>query len=230
LENLSLIPGTVGAAPIQNIGAYGVELKDCFHSLRGVLVDSLEEVTFSADDCEFGYRDSIFKREFKNKVIITSVSLKLSKEPKFNITYKSLADSLQDISNEQLSLKHVRKNVINIRRSKLPDPEELGNAGSFFKNPVVSSEKHTELLSEYPDIPANMVNEDEYKLYAGWLIEQAGLKGKRIGDVATFDKQALILVNYGEADGSTIKEFAELIGDGVKNKFGIELIPEVNII
>ena len=157
-------------------------------------------------------------------------NLKLSKEPNFNISYKSLAESLQDIPKEQLSLNLVRNNIIKIRRSKLPDPEELGNAGSFFKNPVVPADKYEELKEEYPEMPANNLNDSEYKLYAGWLIDKAGLKGKRIGDVESFNKQALVIVNHGSATGSMILEFAEMIVKEVKSKFGLELIPEVNVL
>ncbi len=230
IENLSLIPGTVGAAPIQNIGAYGVELKDCFYSLEGVFADSLDEKTFYADDCQFGYRDSIFKRELKNKFIITTVTLRLRKEAEFNITYDSLKKTLQDIENKDLSLRLIRENIINIRRSKLPDPDALGNAGSFFKNPVVSIDKYRDLAESYPDMPSNMLNDESVKLYAGWLIEQAGFKGKRVGDVESYHKQALVLVNHGDADGSTVKKFADEIVHSVADKFGVELKTEVNII
>ena len=230
IENLSLIPGTVGAAPIQNIGAYGVELKDCFHSLEGIFTDTLDEKTFTADECKFGYRDSIFKRELKNKFIITNVTLCLLKKADFNITYDSLKESLQDIPNKELNLSIIRENIISIRRSKLPDPDKLGNAGSFFKNPVISAEKYDELVKNYPAIPANKLDEDNVKLYAGWLIEQAGYKGKREGDVESYHKQALVVVNHGNADGSMVKKFADDIVSAVSDKFRIELISEVNII
>lgn len=230
IENLSLIPGTVGAAPIQNIGAYGVELKDCFYSLDGIFVDSLEVKTFYAEDCQFGYRDSIFKRELKDRFIITSVKLKLSKKGEFNITYRSLKDSLQNLSKEQLTVGVIRENIITIRQSKLPDPEELGNAGSFFKNPIISIDKYNELKKSWPDMPLHKINNDLMKLYAGWLIEQAGYKGKRSGDVASYEKQALVIVNHGQATGKMIKDFADEIVSAVVNKFGIELKSEVNII
>lgn len=230
IENLSLIPGTVGAAPIQNIGAYGVELKDCFFSLDGIFVDTLEEKTFYEADCDFGYRDSIFKRELKNRFIITSVNLKLSKKAEFNLTYKSLRDSLKELSNEQLNVGIIRENVINIRRSKLPDPEKLGNAGSFFKNPIVTIDKCNEMLKTFPDMPSNKLNEKKIKLYAGWLVEKAGYKGKRKGNVGSYDKQALVIVNYGGARGEDVLKFSREIQKKVLSKFGIELIYEVNIL
>jgi UDP-N-acetylmuramate dehydrogenase len=229
IENLSLIPGTVGAAPIQNIGAYGAELKDCFHSLKGIFIETLEEKTFNSEDCEFGYRDSIFKRELKNQFIITKVTLRLLKEADFNVAYASLKKAVQNVSNKELNLKLIRESVINIRRSKLPDPDKLGNAGSFFKNPVVSVKKYDNLKEKYPDIPAN-VSGGDYKLYAGWLIEQAGYRGKRSGDVEAYNKQALVLVNRGSATGSMVKKFADEIVNAVSDKFGIELKSEVNII
>lgn len=230
IENLSLIPGTVGAAPIQNIGAYGVELKDCFISLDGVYKDSLEEKTFSKDECKFGYRESIFKGELKDKFIVTTVKLSLSKSPEFNLSYNSLKNAIQDVAKEELSLKLIRQNVVDIRRSKLPDPDKLGNAGSFFKNPLIPREKFNALLKSNPSMPSNSVDDENVKLYAGWLIEQAGYRGKRRGDVESYSEQALVIVNHGNAAGSTIKEFAEEIAVEVKNKFGIELKPEVNII
>lgn len=230
IENLSLIPGSAGAAPIQNIGAYGVELKNVFHSLEGYFVDSCVKKTFYLNDCDFGYRDSIFKRELKGKFIITKINLVLSLEKKINLTYGALRGYFENVNITNPSLQQVREAVIKIRSSKLPDPAKLGNAGSFFKNPKVSNEELEKLKGKYPDIPFYPFEKEFFKIAAGWMIEKAGLKGKRIGNVGSHDKQALVIVNYGGATGSEILEFAKHIQQKVLDEFGILLEPEVNII
>jgi UDP-N-acetylmuramate dehydrogenase len=227
IENLSLIPGTVGAAPIQNIGAYGVELKDVFHELEAVNLETGQLRTFSNEECRFGYRDSIFKRELKGKYFISSVTLKLSRIANFKIAYGDLKNVLGD---DTLTLRAISNAVIKIRTSKLPDPKEIGNAGSFFKNPVISIELFRALLEKHPSLPsyptpeANMV-----KIPAGWLIEQAGWKGFRKGNIGVHEKQALVLVNYGGGKGSEIYQLALDIKADVFEKFGVEIEPEVNV-
>lgn len=230
LENLSLIPGTVGAAPIQNIGAYGVELKDVFERLEAFDIEKRELRTFSKEECAFGYRDSIFKKELKGKVIITSVTLKLSKKPELNFSYSSLKEKLEEKGITKPSIKDISDAVIEVRQSKLPDPEEIGNTGSFFKNPVISVFQFDELKSKYPELPSYPVSERQVKVPAGWLIEQAGWKGKRVGDAGVHEKQALVLVNHGNAMGEEIWSLANQIIDSVDQKFDIRLTPEVNIL
>lgn len=230
IENLSLIPGSAGAAPIQNIGAYGAELKDVFHSLEGYFVDTFEKKTFYLEDCDFDYRDSIFKRELKGKLIITKINLILSLEKKINLTYAVLKAYFEERNIENPLLRQVREAVINIRKSKLPDPAKLGNAGSFFKNPKVSKEELDKLKEKYPGIPFYPSEKEFFKIAAGWLIEKAGLKGKRIGNAGTHNEQALVIVNYGGATGQEILEFAKHIQQKVLDEFGILLEPEVNII
>lgn len=230
IENLSLIPGTVGAAPIQNIGAYGVELKDVFESLETLNVETREIDTFKLQDCNFGYRDSIFKKELKGKVIITSVSLRLKKNATLNVEYSSLRQKLSERSIEIPTIKDVSNAVIEIRQSKLPDPKEIGNTGSFFKNPVISVYQFDELKKRYPSLTSYPVSERQVKVPAGWLIEQAGWKGKRLGDAGVHDKQALVLVNHANASGEEIWALAQKIISSVKEKFEINLTPEVNII
>jgi UDP-N-acetylmuramate dehydrogenase len=230
IENLSLIPGTVGAAPIQNIGAYGQELKDVFHSLRGIYTGNCSEGTFSKDECSFGYRTSVFKEELKDKFIITYVSLKLSKNPVINLEYGYLKSEVEKLGRENYSIKDVSEAVSSIRRNKLPDPEKLGNAGSFFKNPVVSSEAFDNLKIIYPDIIGFDVGGAKFKVAAGWLIEKAGLKGMKVGNTGTHEKQALVIVNYGGATGEEVIKFKNLVKENVYKKFGIELSEEVNII
>lgn len=230
LENLTLIPGTVGAAPIQNIGAYGVELKDLFYYLEYFNLETRSLGILYNSDCRFGYRDSIFKNQLKNKSIITRVAFRLSKQKKLNLSYKSLYEELKNIPENDLTLRMVRDTVRKIRESRLPDPLVTGNAGSFFKNPEVSYELYDSLLKKHPDITAFKVNESVYKISAGWLIEKCGYKGKRSGNVGSYDKQALIIVNYGGATGLEIMNFVEKIMTDVKSNFGIELISEVNII
>jgi UDP-N-acetylmuramate dehydrogenase len=230
IENLSLIPGRVGAAPMQNIGAYGVELKDVFESLEAMEIATGQMRTFSNSDCNFGYRESVFKRELKDMFIITSVTLRLNRVPDFNISYGAIQQVLEEMKTEKLTIKAVSDAVIAIRSSKLPDPKVLGNAGSFFKNPEVPLEKYEELKSSYPNIPGYPTASGMIKLAAGWLIEQCGWKGKRIGNTGAHKDQALVLVNYGNATGDEVKKLAFEIIHSVKEKFKVALSPEVNII
>lgn len=229
MENLSLIPGTVGASPMQNIGAYGVEIKDVFESLEALNRNSLELEEFSAADCKFGYRESVFKHELKEQYVICSVTFRLKKKPEFHVDYGAIRDVLTEKGITELTLKAVSDAVISIRQSKLPDPKEIGNAGSFFKNPTISTGQFEKLKSAYPSLPG-YPNEEGVKVPAGWLIEQAGWKGKRVGEVGVHAKQALVLVNYGQGDGSQIKALSEQIQYSVNEKFGIELSPEVNFV
>ena len=230
LENLSLIPGTVGAAPIQNIGAYGVELVDVFESLEAFDIEERKAKTFTKKECAFGYRDSIFKRELKGKVIITSVALKLSKKPELNFSYSSLKEKLEEKGITNPTIKDISEAVIEVRQSKLPDPAEIGNTGSFFKNPVISVYQFDELKSSYPELPGYPVSERQVKVPAGWLIEQTGWKGKRVGEAGVHDKQALVLVNYGKATGEEIWALANQIIESVQKQFDIRLTAEVNIL
>ncbi|MCO6162497.1 UDP-N-acetylmuramate dehydrogenase [Flavobacterium sp. NRK F7] len=231
LENLSLIPGNVGTTPIQNIGAYGVEIKDTFFCCEAMEIATQKLVTFDKESCAFGYRESIFKNELKNQYIITSVTFKLTKKNhKLNTSYGAIEEELakQNISNP--SLKEVSNAVIAIRQSKLPDPKELGNSGSFFKNPIVSKQIYEQVKLKYPNMPHYPVSETEVKVPAGWLIEQAGFKGKRFGDAGIHKNQALVLVNYGTATGTEILEVAQNIQKTILEQFGISIEAEVNII
>ena len=230
IENLTLIPGTVGAAPIQNIGAYGQELADTFVSLNGVFIDSAETKTFNKNECRFSYRSSIFKEELKNNFVVTSVQLNLKKNSKPNLKYKALSDYLAKNGIVNQTIKDVSNAVAEIRRSKLPDPVKVGNAGSFFKNPVVSEDSFRKLKAEYSDIVSFPSESGQIKISAGWLIEKCGWKGKRVGDVGTSPDHALIICNFGNATGSEILEFAMRIKEEVSNKFGIKLEEEVNIL
>lgn len=230
LENLSLIPGTVGAAPMQNIGAYGVEIKDLFYELEAIDIGTGEVHSFDNVACRFGYRYSIFKDELKGKYIIVNVTFKLNKKPTFNISYGAIQETLKELGYKDLSIHSISKAVIHIRQSKLPDPKEIGNAGSFFKNPTISKEDYIELQKAYPEIPGYIVDDASIKVPAGWLIEKSGWKGKVIGHTGVHKKQALVLVNYGNAKGKDIENLAYQIQDSVKEKFNIELIPEVNIV
>ncbi|MEP0005307.1 MAG: UDP-N-acetylmuramate dehydrogenase [Balneola sp.] len=230
IENLSLIPGSVGAAPIQNIGAYGVELENVFSSLEAFMIDSGELKTFTKDECNFGYRESIFKKELKGKAVITSVTLRLSKDHTVNTSYKALSEKLLEKGISEPDIKDISDCVIEIRQSKLPDPKQIGNTGSFFKNPVISVQHFNQLKSEYPDLPSYPVTERQVKVPAGWLIEKAGWKGKRTGDAGVHDKQALVLVNHGNATGEEIWNLAEEMRLSIKEKFDIMLTPEVNVI
>lgn len=229
LENLSLIPGTVGASPMQNIGAYGVEIKDVFDSLQALHRETLEMHTFDAEACQFGYRESIFKQALKEQYVITSVTFRLSKTPNFHLEYGAIREVLATNGIEQPSIRAISDAVIQIRQSKLPDPKEIGNAGSFFKNPTILNTQFDTLKAAYPSIPG-YPSAVGVKVAAGWLIEQAGWKGKRIGQVGVHAKQALVLVNYGEGSGEEIKKLSEQIQASVFAKFGIQLQVEVNFI
>lgn len=230
IENLSLIPGKVGAAPIQNIGAYGQELADVFHSLKGIHLDELTEVEMNKSDCRFGYRDSIFKEELKNKFIITEITLRLDKSPKLNTNYWAIRDELSKSGKTDLTTKDVSEIICSIRKSKLPDPQVLGNAGSFFKNPEISSEQQIQLKKEFNDIPGFNIPNSKTKIPAGWLIEHCGFKGMKFGNVGVHEKQALVIVNYGNGKPNDIITLKNNIQSKVKEKFNIDLEEEVNII
>lgn len=229
IENLTFIPGTVGAAPIQNIGAYGQELSDTFHSLDGVYTETCEKKKFRKSECRFSYRSSIFKEGLKNNFIITLVRLNLSKNQKPNTVYKTLQEYLSKKEITNPSLKDISKSVEEIRRQRLPDPTKIGNAGSFFKNPEVSKDVFIKLKSEFDDVISFATDSEKIKISAGWLIEKCGWKGKRIGDVGTSPDHALVICNYGKATGAEIVNFALRIKEEVANKFGITLEEEVNI-
>ncbi len=228
VENLSLIPGEVGASAVQNIGAYGVEVQDVITEVNAVEIETGELKIFSVDDCQYGYRESIFKKELKGKYIITSVVFKLQKQPEFKLNYQHLEAEV--LKNGDINLQNIRQTIIAVRESKLPDPKIFGNAGSFFMNPVISKAHFIELLAQYPQMPHYFVSETEEKVPAGWLIDQCGWKGKQIGNAGVHDKQALVLVNKGGATGAEIVYLAEQIQASVKSKFGIELRAEVNYI
>ncbi len=236
LENLSLIPGLIGAAPIQNIGAYGVELKDTFYELEAIDIRSGTLAKFNAADCAFGYRDSVFKHKFQGQFLITSVSFKLAKlsathsHYPFRMEYGEVRKTLEEMKAQELSLKAVSDAICRIRRAKLPDPKELGNAGSFFKNPSMALGRFETLASQYPKMPHYPQPDGTVKVPAGWLVEQCGWKGKTVGRAGSHKTQALVLVNYGGATGREILELSEAIFCSVKEKFGIELSPEVNVI
>ena len=230
VENLSLIPGNVGASPIQNIGAYGIELDDVFWSLEAFHLDEKRIHTFTREDCEFGYRNSIFKERYKDQFAIISVTFQLKKKPIFHTDYGAIAEELEKMGVKDLSIKAVSQAVINIRSSKLPDPKKIANAGSFFKNPEVPASKYEELKLKFPDIIAYPLAKGTVKLAAGWMIEQSGWKGYRKGDAGCHAKQALVLVNYGNATGKEIYDLSEEILQSVKNKFDVVLEREVNII
>jgi len=230
IENLSLIPGTVGAAPMQNIGAYGVEIKDIFTELAAIDRSNGNTKVFKAEDCHFGYRNSVFKNELRDKFIITSVTLRLSGNPVVNTSYGAISETLQSWGIDQPGPKDVSKAVIQIRRSKLPDPAEIGNAGSFFKNPIISLEQFKELKQRWTGLPGYTDSEHHIKVPAAWLIDTCGWKGKRFGEIGIHQKQALVLVNYGKGSGKEIHDLAMKIKSSVQKTFGIELTPEVNII
>lgn len=230
VENLSLIPGNVGTAPIQNIGAYGVELKDSFESCNTLEIETLEEREFNKEGCRFGYRNSIFKDEAKGKYIITSVTFRLTKtDHKKNISYGDIQKILADKNIEDPSVKDISETIISIRQSKLPDPNVLGNSGSFFKNPVVNIETFQAFRIIFPEAPFYEISPTEFKIPAGWLIEKAGFKGKRFGDAGVHKNQALVLVNYGNASGKEIWQLAMKIQKKVKEMTGIVIEPEVNV-
>ncbi|QNM86600.1 UDP-N-acetylmuramate dehydrogenase [Polaribacter pectinis] len=231
IENLSLIPGNVGTCPIQNIGAYGVEVKDTITKVEAIEIETGKRVTFSNEDCQFGYRNSIFKNELKGKVILTAVSFKLTKQKhQLNTSYGAIETELASKNITKPTLKNISDAVITIRKSKLPDPKEIGNSGSFFKNPVISKEQFLELQKQNPNVPSYTVSETEIKVPAGWLVEQSGFKGKRFGDAGVHEKQALVLVNYGNASGEEIYALAKKIQKTVLEKFKISLEIEVNVI
>lgn len=229
VENLSLIPGTVGAAPMQNIGAYGVELKQVFHSLEAYEIKSGKSVTFFKEDCHFDYRFSIFKGDLKDQFVITKVFFLLSKNPVFNTSYGAIEKTLEDMG-VQPTLKTISQAVINIRQSKLPDPFDVGNAGSFFKNPIVEKLHFEALEAQFPDIKGYPIGDNEVKVPAGWLIENAGWKGYREGDIGVHDQQALVLVNHGMGRGKDLFRLSNDIKKSIDGKFGIELEREVNIL
>ncbi len=229
VENLSLIPGSVGASPMQNIGAYGVELKDTFYELEAYHFQERKLHIFSKVDCEFGYRESVFKNKFKNQFAITSVTFRLRKKPIFNTSYGAIEAELDKMGITTLSIKAISEAVIQIRKSKLPNPVEIGNAGSFFKNPTISTAYFLQLKNDFPNIVGYKVDDSKTKLAAGWLIEQCGWKGYRKNDAGCHKNQALVLVNYGNAKGDEILQLSEDIIKSVKEKFGIALSKEVNI-
>ena len=231
VENLSLIPGSVGASPMQNIGAYGVEIKDVFESVEAYHIPTGELHTFSKEECEFGYRESVFKRKYKGQYVIISVSYKLSlSAPKVNTSYGAIESELKEMNISTPSIKDVSQAVINIRSSKLPNPKEIGNAGSFFKNPVISKELFDKLFVEFPTMPNYPAENDGKKIAAGWLIEQCGWKGKTLGHYGVHKLQALVLVNYKGATGTEIYDLSSSIIKDVEDKFGITLEREVNIL
>ena len=230
LENLSLIPGNIGASPMQNIGAYGVEIKDRFYELEALHIADKTIHKFTNVDCKFGYRDSVFKNQFKNQYIITSVTFKMLKTPAFNTSYGAIEKELEVMGITELSIQAISKAVCNIRMSKLPNPAEIGNAGSFFKNPEVAPEKFQFLKNKFPAIVGYDLESGNVKLAAGWLIEQCGWKGKTFGDAGVHKLQALVLVNYNKAKGNEIYQLSQNIMDSVKDKFEVDLEREVNII
>jgi UDP-N-acetylmuramate dehydrogenase len=230
MENLSLIPGSVGASPIQNIGAYGVELKDVFQSCRVFNIDTNEVTEFYKEQCKFGYRESIFKAELKGRIIITSVKFSLSTSASLNISYGAISDELQKRGIASPTIKDVSDVVSHIRVSKLPDPSTIGNSGSFFKNPIISAADFKHLQSAFPDTVHFCLPDSTVKLAAGWLIEKCGWKGKKIGETGTWKNQALVLVNYGNATGTEVYDLSTLIIEDVKSTFGVTLEREVNII
>lgn len=231
LENLSLIPGNVGTTPIQNIGAYGTEIKDTFVSCEAMDIATQQIKTFTKEECEFAYRESIFKNSLKNKYIIVSVTYRLTKKDhKINTAYGDIMAQLSQKNITTPGIKDVSDAVINIRQSKLPDPKELGNSGSFFKNPIISKEAFDLAYSQHPEMPHYIISETEVKVPAGWLIEQSGFKGKRFGDAGVHARQALVLVNYGNATGQELLNLSQKIQETVYNNFGIRIEAEVNII
>ncbi len=230
LENLSLIPGNVGASPMQNIGAYGVEIKDFFESLEALNVHDQSIHTFSANDCAFSYRESVFKRRYKDRFVILSVTFRLNKVPAFNTSYGAIEQELEKMNVKELSIQAISQAVINIRKSKLPDPTKIGNAGSFFKNPTVLLKAFEKLQHGYSGMPHYNVDDKHVKIPAAWLIGQCGWKGYRKGDAGVHVHHPLVLVNYGNASGKEIYDLSEEILQNVKHKFEIELEREVNIV
>ena len=229
IENLSLIPGCVGAAPIQNIGAYGVEIKDVFEYLEAIHIPTGAKHTFTHSDCRFGYRDSVFKREAKGEYLICRVVIRLQKKPVLNTSYGTIEEELSELDHTP-TIKDVSNAVIGIRQSKLPDPEVIGNGGSFFKNPVIPSSHFSQIKAQYPKAPSYPAGEGLTKIPAAWLIQTCGWKGRRFGDYGVHDRQALVLVNFGNAKGQDIYDLSGKIMESVKETFQIELEREVNVI
>ena len=230
IENLSLIPGNTGTAPMQNIGAYGVEIKETFVELEALEISSGKIVKFNNSDCEFGYRESVFKNKMKNQYIIVNITLELKRNPVLNINYGDVKAILESQNINNPSIKQVSDAIISIRQSKLPDPKIIGNSGSFFKNPIVSLNQLELIKKKYPNVVNYKINENEFKIAAGWMIERAGWKGKKFNNYGVHEKQALVLVNYGLANGMEIFNLSEEIILDIKDKFGITLEREVNII
>ncbi|MGE5351787.1 MAG: UDP-N-acetylmuramate dehydrogenase [Acidobacteriota bacterium] len=230
IENLSLIPGTVGASPIQNIGAYGVEIKDVLHEVEGINLTTGKTEVYDNQSCRFGYRNSIFKQELKNNFVVTSVTYRLSLEPKINISYEALKQELLGLTESEITIRDVSEAVKRVRMSKLPDPRVLGNAGSFFKNPEVEKDKFLELKSKFQDLTGFETATGKVKIPAGWLIQKSGWRGKKLGNAGSYEKQALILVNYGGATGKAVVELSRAIQESVEREFGVTLETEVNII
>ncbi len=230
IENLVLIPGKVGAAPIQNIGAYGVEVKETIESVTALDRLTKDRIVFQNEECHFSYRDSIFKSSHKDRYIITSVTFKLSRHPSLNLNYGLVKEEMEKESSGEWSIKKVSETISRIRKSKLPDPEQLGNAGSFFKNPEIPESKYAELLKNYPDMPSYPTQENMKKIPAAWLIEKCGWKGKRFGNYGVHEKQALVLVNYGGASGLDIYQLSIDIQESIKATFGVDLEREVNLV
>ncbi len=230
IENLSLIPGTVGAAPMQNIGAYGQEISDTFEKLEGFYSGNGKKEVFEKGQCKFGYRNSIFKIELKNKFVITSVFLRLNKNPELKLDYGTIRQEIDKLEKKEIAVADVSEVICKIRQSKLPDPKQIGNAGSFFKNPEVTQEQFNNLKTKYPEIVGYPIDDKKVKLAGGWLIENCGWKGKKIGKVGSHLKQALVLVNYGDANGTDILNLAKDIKDSVFEKFNVMLEEEINII
>lgn len=229
VENLSLIPGNVGASPMQNIGAYGAEVKDVFHSLEAFHIMERKIKTFTLSDCDFGYRDSVFKKKYIDQFIILNVTYRLDTKPQYNISYGAIKEELEKMGVKELTIQAISQSVINIRNSKLPDPGIIGNAGSFFKNPEVSEHEFHELKRINQNVVGYNLNNGNVKLAAGWLIEQCGWKGYRKGDAGCHERQALVLVNYGNATGKEIYDLSSQVKQSVKVKFNVELEMEVNI-
>lgn len=230
VENLSLIPGNTGASPMQNIGAYGAEIKDVFFELEALHIEESSLQKFNNAECGFGYRDSVFKKKYKGQFVILNVTFRLKKNPVFNISYGAIEEELKKMDVEKLSIKAISDAVINIRKSKLPDPELIGNAGSFFKNPEIDSQALDELTRIDASVPNYKIDDDTFKIPAGWLIEECGWKGYRKGDAGCYEKQALVLVNYGHANGKEIYDLSQEIKHSVFEKFRINLGREVNIV
>jgi len=229
IENLALIPGSVGATPVQNIGAYGVEIKETLVSVEAYEIETGKKKIFSNEECKFGYRDSVFKNELKGKYFISAMILKLNKKENLNSNYKALQDYLKKNNLQIKNSKDVSNAISEIRKTKLPDPKDLGSAGSFFKNVYVDQNKFKELKEKYLDMPS-FTEGEMIKIPAGWLVEACGWKGKKVGNVGVYDKQALVLVNLGGATGQEIKNLSDEIIDSVYKKFGVKITPEVNLI